>query len=302
MPSADMPPTDQRNQMNAHTYTIGNARVTRVTDTLLTGITPAYLYADWRDAALDEQPQLRELFDASGEHIILSVHTWVVELGGKVYLIDTGLGNDKERPFNALFHRLRTPFLQRLAALGIQPEDVDHVLLTHLHADHVGWNTRLAEGRWVPTFPNACYAMPQGELDFFATPEADKRRVVFDDSVAPVLASGQAVGIAAAGADYADAFHFHPTPGHCAGHMSITLHSAGATAIFSGDAMHSPAQVYHPEWNSAFCREQDGARTSRRWLLDYACEHQATVFTAHFGASSAGRVGRSANGYGWQFL
>ncbi len=292
----------KRATMNAQTYRIGNARVTRVTDTLLTGITPTYLYVDWRDGVLAEQPQLRALFDDSGEHIILSVHTWVVELGGKVFLIDTGLGNDKERPFNALFHRLRTPFLERLAMLNIQPEDVDHVLLTHLHADHVGWNTRLVDGRWVPTFPNARYAMPQGELDFFATPEADKRRMVFDDSVAPVLASGQGIGIHAGGDDYEEAFHFHPTPGHCAGHMSITLHSAGETAIFTGDAMHSPVQVYHPEWNSAFCREQDGARASRRWLLEYACEHKATVFTAHFGSSSAGVVSREGDGFGWRFL
>ncbi|OQS50651.1 hypothetical protein B0T49_03255 [Chromobacterium violaceum] len=142
----------------------------------------------------------------------------------------------------------------------------------------------------------------QSKRDYFAKPEAGKRRMVFDDSVASVLASGQGVGIDAAGDGYEDAFHFHPTPGHCTGHMSITLHSAGETAIFTGDAMHSPVQVYHPEWNSAFCREQDGARASRRWLLDYAYAHKATVFTAHFGASLAGVVSREGSDYGWRFL
>ena len=101
---------------------------------------------------LDEQPQLRGLLDPAG-HLSLSVHSWVVEWAGQLFLIDTGIGNDKERAFNPLFHRLQTPFLQRLAAAGVQPEQVDHVLLTHLHADHVGWNTRLVDGEWRPTFP-----------------------------------------------------------------------------------------------------------------------------------------------------
>jgi glyoxylase-like metal-dependent hydrolase (beta-lactamase superfamily II) len=288
--------------MHAQTYRIGKACITRVTDTLLTGISPAYLYADWDEDLLRAHPRLHELFDPSGEHVILSVHTWVVALAGKIFLIDTGLGNDKERPFSAMFHHLQTPYLERLAALGIRPEDVDYVLLTHLHADHVGWNTRLVAGHWQPTFPNAFYVMPQGELDFFATPEADDRRIVFDDSVAPVIAAGQAIGMDSAGGLFQNAFRFHPTPGHSPGHMSISLHSEGAVALFSGDVMHSPMQVYQPDWNSVFCREQEAARQARRWLLAYAVQHGATLFSAHFGKTSAGTVGWENGHYAWHFL
>ena len=154
----------------------------------------------------------------------------------------------------------------------------------------------------MPTFPNARYVMPQGELDFFATPEADNRRIVFDDSVAPVIAAGQSFSIDVAGGNYLEFFHFLPMPGHSFGHMAISLTSQGETAIFTGDIMHSPMQVYRPHWNSVFCRDQELARESRRWLLDYASERSATLFTAHFGDSSAGVVSRQNGAYEWWFL
>lgn len=304
-PTTPAPPLPAETDMStiSPTYQLGDAKITRVTDTLLHGLAPSFLYRDWSDTLLEQRPGLRGLLDAEGASLTLSVHSWAVEWAGQVFLIDTGIGNDKERAFNPLFHRLQTPFLERLAQLGIQPADVDHVLLTHLHADHVGWNTRLIKDQWTPTFPKALYALPQGDLDFFATPEADSRRMVFDDSVAPVIASGQARVIGRDGGDYQDGFRFHPTPGHCAGHMSISLSSRGETALFCGDVMHTPMQVYRPEWNSVFCREQDEARKSRRWLLDFAAERSALVFSAHFSGSSAGRVTRRDGGdFDWQFL
>ncbi|POZ60193.1 MBL fold metallo-hydrolase [Chromobacterium alticapitis] len=288
--------------MDAKTYRIGDATITKVTETLLTELTPGFLYMDWKEQAAQEQARLRDFLDDGGARVTLSIHSWVVEWHGQTILIDTGIGNDKQRPFNPLFHMQRAPYLERLAALGIRPEDVDHVLLTHLHADHVGWNTRLENGRWVPTFPQARYAMPQGDIDHFATPAGAARRMVFEDSVAPVIAAGQAVAISAEGGPYLDGFRFHPTPGHCAGHMSISLSSRGQTALFIGDAMHTPIQVYRPEWNSAFCGEQDAARRSRRWLLDFAVEREATLFTAHFADSSAGQVSRQKEGFAWRYL
>ncbi|WP_028534363.1 MBL fold metallo-hydrolase [Paludibacterium yongneupense] len=284
------------------TYHIGDARVTRVTETHLTGLTPSFLYADWDATLLDTYPPLRSNLDGTGEHAIISIHTWVVELAGQTILIDTGIGNHKERPFSQMFHGLNTPFLQRLEAAGVRPDDVDHVLLTHLHADHVGWNTHLVDGRWLATFRNARYVLPQGEVDYFGTPASANRRIVFDDSVAPVIEAGQAVTIGLEGGDYLDGFHFHPTPGHSAGHMSISLTSRGETAIFSGDVMHSPVQVYRPTWNSVFCAEQERARESRRWLLEFAATNRAAVFTAHFPQSSAGLVQHTGDDLAWRYL
>ena len=287
---------------SSNTWQMGDARITRVTETHLTRLTPSFLYVDWDATLLDRHPSLRGNLDAAGEHAIISIHTWVVEWAGQTILIDTGIGNHKDRPFSPMFHRLDTPFLHRLEAAGVRPDDVGHVLLTHLHADHVGWNTRLVEGGWLPTFKNARYVMPQDEVDYFATPASISRRVVFDDSVAPVIAAGQAVMVGAEGGDYLEGFHFYPTPGHSAGHMSIALVSRGETAIFTGDVMHSPAQVYRPDWNSVFCAEQERARASRRWLLEFAATHAATVFTAHFPQTSAGRIQRTAEGFAWAYL
>jgi len=286
----------------AKTYQVGDATITRVTETLLTGLAPSFLYADWDARVLDEHLQLRANLDPGAEHAILSIHTWVMDWRGQTILIDTGIGNGKDRPFGPMFHQLNTPFLQRLERAGVKPEDVDHVLLTHLHADHVGWNTRLVARQWVPTFNNAKYVMPQGELDFFATPASANRRVVYDDSVAPVIAAQQAVVIGINGGDYLDGFYFHPTPGHSAGHMSIAFVSQGEMALFCGDVVHSPAQIYRPEWNSVFCAQQEQARVSRRWFLDFAAAQQATVFTAHFPQTSAGRVLRKHYEFEWHYL
>lgn len=285
-----------------NTYTVGDAKVTRVTETLLTGLTPSFLYPDWNASVLDEQPGLRSTLNETGDSVVLSVHTWVVEVGGQTILIDTGIGNDKDRPFSRLFHRLQTPFLQRLQMIGIPPEKVDHVLLTHLHADHVGWNTVRDDGRWIPTFPNAKYVFAQAELDFFATPESENRRRVFEDSVAPVIEAKQAITINPHGERYLDAFYFHPTPGHSAGHMSISLTSRGKEALFTGDIMHSPLQVYRPEWNSVFCGNHELARQSRQWALEYVSERKAISFTAHFPNTSAGFISRKGNGFEWKFI
>ncbi|MEM5457747.1 MBL fold metallo-hydrolase [Paraburkholderia phytofirmans] len=284
------------------THRIGDARITRVSETCFP-LAPTVLYPEWASSAADELGRRLSSASLDLEHneVTLSVHTWVVQIDGLTVLIDTGIGNFKERPFSKLFHQLNNPYLERLADAGILPAQVDEVLLTHLHADHVGWNTQWIDGRWQPTFPNAKYVFPQAEQDFFATPAGDSRRMVFDDSVVPVIESGQAVTIPAEGGTWREGIVFHPTPGHSAGHMSISIRSRGEEAIFTGDVMHNPIQVYRPEWNSTFCLDGASARHSRHWLLNYAADRDATLFTAHFPQTSAGRVRRGADGFEWQY-
>jgi glyoxylase-like metal-dependent hydrolase (beta-lactamase superfamily II) len=285
-------------------YKVGDAIITRVTETVLTTLTPAFLYPDWRPSGLEDSV-LRLVLghpDEKREHVILNVNVWVIEFGGEVMLIDTGIGNDKERPFSRLFHRLQTPFPSRLEAVGILPENVDHVLLTHLHVDHVGWNTRKIDNRWEPTFPNAKYVFPRVELDFFSTPASESRRVVFEDSVLPVIEAGLSVTIGQHGGSYLDGVEFLPTPGHSPGHMSISIKSRGEEAIFTGDISHNPLQVYQPHWNSVFCADPDQARASRRRLLDYAAKRKATLFTPHLPETSAGKVAHSGDGYEWRYV
>lgn len=284
-------------------FQIGDAVVQPVTETVLGG---------WKLQTLlpDGAPELLASWQAAQPSVAdLVIRTWVVRWRGRTVLIDTGLGNFKNRPFNALFHQLDNPFLARLASAGVTPESVDAVLHTHLHVDHVGWNTvweaepdlaHEGRGRWRPTFPNAVHVMPQAELDFFASPAGDARRVVYEDSVRPVLQTGQVQVVAQQGGEVLGGFRFVPTPGHCVGHMAIEFESGGERAVFSGDVMHSPVQVASPQWSSLFCADREEAARTRRRLLADATLGKTHVFPAHFAGRGAGRIERQGDAFCWR--
>ncbi|CAG9260276.1 MBL fold metallo-hydrolase [Paraburkholderia unamae] len=283
--------------------TVGDAIVTRVDETAF-ALAPDVLFPDWNaDAgrALEQRLAAASL-DLPGQRVPMRTHWWVVQVHGLTIVVDTGIGNAKARPFSALFDRLDNPVLARFEAAGFRREEVDFVLLTHLHVDHVGWNTHWQDDRWTPVFPNATYVFSQGERDFFATPAGEPRRMVFEDSVLPIIEAGQARVVPDAGAQLVDGVRFLPTPGHSIAHMAIEIRSAGQAALFSGDVMHSPLQVYRPEWNSTFCRDQPQARASRQWLLDHAANTGAIVFPAHFPETSAGTVRKGVHGFEWRYL
>jgi glyoxylase-like metal-dependent hydrolase (beta-lactamase superfamily II) len=294
--------------VDAITYSVGTATVTRVQELLLTTFTPHDVFADWRaEEAADPRDDLLQTLDADKAHLLMSVHTWVVRDRGRTILVDTGVGNDKPRPYTPGFDHLHTDFLGRLAAAGITPEYVDFVLLTHLHVDHVGWNTELKGGLWESTFPNARYMFARAEYDYFIDPTNlnDRNKTSFlvqQDSVQPVIEAGLADTVAIDGSEAPDGFRFYPTPGHSAHHTCIGFTSAGETALFAGDLFHNPIQVRRPAWNSMFDAFADEARQSRRWALDFSADHDALVFTSHFPASSAGKVNRDVDGYRWRFL
>jgi glyoxylase-like metal-dependent hydrolase (beta-lactamase superfamily II) len=290
------------------TYRVGDVAITKIDEMRLNVAPPSFLYPAWEPAELDANlPWLTPSnMEASSGNLIQSIHTWLVRTRHHTILIDTASGNDKERPRNPIFHHLRNPYLERLAAAGVRPEEVDYVLLTHLHVDHCGWNTRLVDGRWVPTFPNARYVFSKAEEDYYASPESHNEvnipsRGVYEDSVAPIVEAGLAERIGNDGGDFLDNFTFRPTKGHSIGHMSIELRSNGEEALFSGDVMHHPLQVVRPDWNSVFCEWQDEARASRRWALEQAADRDLLFFTAHFAESSAGRVRRTGGRFAWTY-
>lgn len=285
-----------------HRYRVGDATVTRITEQVL-AVPAAYLYPQW-DVALarDNAHWLgAEHICAQLQTLTLSIHSWLVQVGGKTLLIDTASGNHKERPLNPVFHQLDTPYLERLKAAGVRPEDIDLVLITHLHVDHVGWNTRLEEERWAPTFPNARYLFSRAEYDFYGNPAnvQDPSAGVFEDSVQPIVDAGLAQW-------FEDDIHgllpglaVHKTKGHSHDHLSFSLQSRGQYGLFSGDVMHHPIQIARPQWNSVFCEFQDDARQSRRWALDYAVDHQALFFSSHFADTSVGVIARSGEQFQW---
>ena len=181
-----------------------------------------------------------------------------------------------------------------LHAAGTRPDKVDYVLCTHLHVDHVGWNTRLEDGRWVPTFPNARYLFPKADEAIFGQTPSDS----FTQSVLPVITAGQAE-LVEEGHKLGDSITLIPTPGHTPGHVSIRLSSRGAEALITGDALHSTAQCWHPEWHFLFDSDAEMAVTSRTSLLEQAAESGARVIGSHFKLPSIGRVHAVGDGFKW---
>ncbi|MGW7516196.1 MBL fold metallo-hydrolase [Streptomyces sp. NPDC054796] len=236
-----------------------------------------------------------------------AIQTWVLRSEGRTILVDTGVGNGKFRPYAPVWSYLDTDFLDNLAEAGVRPEDVDLVVNTHLHADHVGWNTRLRDGEWVPTFPNATYLVPKADFDFWNpvnAPVAGRGRGnqnVFEDSVAPVHAAGR-TELWEGGHDIDAHLRLEPAPGHTPGSSVLTLDSGGDRAVFVGDMVHSPLQIVAPDHNSCFCEDPHGARATRHRVLGRAAEENALVFPAHLGGHGATEVRRDGAGFsltGW---
>lgn len=285
-------------------FQIGEASVTRLTEIVFDSFAPDFLLPDWHEDAVAPHWEWMEgkAVKPDGSALIVNINTWVVQTRKALVVIDTGIGDGRVRRIEP-FNELRTGYLERLATAGFDPAAVTHVLCTHVHSDHVGWNTKLVDGRWVPTFPNARYHWSHSENETASGEEFRNSLAagVYEDSVAPIIKAGLLDLVDDAGGEVIEGFTFYPTPGHTPGHMSISLRSGGAEALFSGDVVHCPIQVCRPEWNSAFCEDQERARQSRRWALNYAADRQALFLPAHFGGSSAGYVTREGAGFRWAF-
>jgi glyoxylase-like metal-dependent hydrolase (beta-lactamase superfamily II) len=290
-------------------FQIGDVSLVKVEEQLLHAIPPSFLcpgITPEEFAAIQPTLTASDL-EPSRDALVLSVHTWVVRTPRHLILIDTGGGNDKERPTNPLFHRKSLPYLQRLEQVGVDPEAVDFVFNTHLHVDHSGWNTRLINGKWVPTFPNARYVFPKAERDYYSGAashnEANLPSLgVYEDSVLPVIEAGLVDFIGPDGGKYLDIFEFIPTPGHSIGHISIALMSGGETAIFAGDVVHTALQLVRPDVNSVFCEFAADALASRQRLLKRSAETRALYLSSHFPGSSAGFVAADGDRFTWRYV
>ncbi|MBT5047344.1 MAG: MBL fold metallo-hydrolase [Rhodospirillaceae bacterium] len=252
--------------------------------------------------------ELRRLSAEMGSRIIdpetlavaLSFHSYLVRTANHTILVDTCCGNDKERPQRVDWHRRDGGYLNNLRARGIEPEDIDIVMCTHLHADHVGWNTRLVDGGWVPTFPNAEYLFAETEYNFWMAQQArsDERLMhgSYDDSVLPVMESGQAKLVAS---DYEieTGICFEPAVGHTPGTIVLNVEGGSSHAMVCGDVMHHPAQVVHPEWSSGFCSDPVQSARTRRDLLSRLAGTGTLVLPAHFMSPYYGSVERDGDGF-----
>jgi glyoxylase-like metal-dependent hydrolase (beta-lactamase superfamily II) len=239
--------------------------------------------------------------DADDTMVRAAFQTWLVRSEGRTILIDTGIGNDKTRPGAPFWDHLHLNYLGNLAAAGVRPEDVDLVVNTHLHTDHVGWNTRPADGSWAPTFPNATYLMPKADFEFFnpaSNPDiaGSVNDGVFEDSIAPVHAAGQA-RLWEHGHRIDANLTLEPAPGHTPGSSVVKLVSATDRALFAGDILHTPLQLMYPDHSSCFCHDPVAARATRRTLLGWAADTGALLLPAHLSGHSALEVRGSGEAF-----
>ena len=226
-----------------------------------------------------------------------AAQAWLLRSEGKVVLVDTAIGNDKDLPHMPRFAHATTDFLDRLAEAGVRPQDVDVVVNTHVHFDHVGWNTRLDNGAWAPTFPNATYLIPAADNVRFGpdnTHGQEGNRAVYANSVAPVLDRA----VLGEGTHRIDAnLVLWPAPGHTPGSSLLRLESGSDRAVFVGDMLHSPVQILRPDWNSCFCEDPKQAEATRRGVLERAADNRELVVPAHFAGSGAVEVRRDGAGF-----
>jgi len=292
------------------TWKIGGTSVTRVGEMIgFASIPPERFLVGFEREVLNRHLGwlVPNHYSPEQHRLITSVHSWLIRTERQTILLDCCAGNHKNRPGATRFHQLETPYLENLRQAGAAPEDIDIVLCTHLHTDHVGWNTMLRDGRWVPTFPNARYLFSRTENEWGdprRNPAADadpQRTYSYRDSVLPVIEAGQAELVDGPHA-IGDTMLIEAAPGHTHGHLILKLDDASEKAVFCGDALHHPLQVYAPHWNSGFDELPEIARTTRRQVLEHCAEHGALLFPIHFAAPYVGAIAGAGDSFTLRFV
>ena len=271
-------------------WTIGRVKITKVVELETVGHTRFILPLAGREE-IRQLPWLVPHFATEDGRLKMSIHTLVVETPMRRIVVDTGLGNDKQHRTVPTWNDRKGPFLDDLTAAGFSPESIDTVLCTHLHVDHVGWNTRLEDGRWVPTFGKARYLFGADEYAYWRdhSTAADKA-AIFQDSVAPIVAAGQA-DLVASDARICEEITLIPTPGHSPGHVSLHIRSEGEEGLLTGDVAHHPCQMAHLDWSSTADSDPRQSAETRRALFSRFADRPVLVIGGHFDAGHIQRDG-----------
>jgi glyoxylase-like metal-dependent hydrolase (beta-lactamase superfamily II) len=278
-------------------WQIGKIKITRIVELEMAGGTRFILPDATRDECKSIDWLKPHFMDDEG-NLRMSVHALVIDTGERRIIVDTCIGNDKQRPI-AAWSNLQTSFLTDLEASGYPRESIDTVLCTHLHVDHVGWNTMLEGGRWVPTFPNARYLLAETEWRYWQEVDNDPLNAnILDDSVRPVFDAGL-VDLVEWEHTICDGICLKPTPGHTPGHVSIQIESEGHRAIISGDFIHHPCQMTRTEWCSSADYDRAQARATRETLLEDYADTAVLFIGTHFATPTAGHIKRSGETGYW---
>ena len=277
-------------------WKVGRVKITKVVELETVGST-RFILPLASNEEIRKLPWLIPHFATDEGRLKMSIHSLVLETPKHRIVVDTGLGNDKQGRNVPTWNNRNDPFLEKLTLAGFPPDSIDTVLCTHLHVDHVGWNTRLAGGKWVPTFANARYLFGKTEFEHWRAHSADPANVaVFNDSVKPIWDAGKAELIAS-DARLTDEITMISTPGHSPGHMSIHIRSDGEEGLLTGDVAHHPCQMAHLDWSSTADSDPRQSVVARRELFSRFADTPTLVIGGHY---DAGHIKR--NGEAFKFI
>jgi glyoxylase-like metal-dependent hydrolase (beta-lactamase superfamily II) len=279
-------------------WTVGNVRITRIVEhevpVELTGLLPDAT----PDALERHRSWLAPHFLNVDGRATLSIHGLVVESAGQRILVDTCVGDRTVAGYEE-FSRGARPFLRDLEAAGFPPASIDVVLCTHMHFDHVGWNTIRVDGRWVPTFPNARYLFARAEWEHWSRERGGGFSETFDEAVRPIVDAGRA--------DLVEPDHridrelrLEPSPGHTPGHVSVAVESQGVHALVTGDMTHHPVQWAEPDWRMVADGDPAEASATRRRLRSECARREALVIGTHYAAPCVGHVVAQGRGFAFR--
>ena len=275
-------------------WKIGNTKITQLIEMTAAGGELEVL-PDATPDNLSKLPWLKPHFVSNEDNLILNIQMLIIETPDQKMVVDTCIGNDKNLNMPD-WSNLQLPFLEDLKKLGHDPESIDTVICTHLHVDHVGWNTRKVNGNWEPTFPNARYLVVKEEYDFWRNLEEDPFGDVFGESVKPIFDAGLA-DLVENNHNVGGGVSFESTPGHTPGHVSVRISSNDEEAVITGDMMHHPCQIGRPEWVTPFDADNDAAVVTRKAFLERYADKPILVLGTHFANPVGGRIVRDGNTY-----
>jgi glyoxylase-like metal-dependent hydrolase (beta-lactamase superfamily II) len=268
-------------------WQIGDVKITRVIESEAPW-PGTWLLPDATAENVQKENWLLPHFTDEKGKLRMAIHALVIESKGKRIIVDTCIGNDKVRS-NPAWSKLQLPFLQDLKKAGYDRESIDRVVCTHLHVDHVGWNTMLKDGKWVATFPNARYIIGGTEWDYWSHFDGKEMRDPVEDSVRPVVDDGHA-DLVESTHRITDEVFLEPTPGHTPGHHSVRISSKGQEAVITGDLIHHPIQFQYPEWDDSFDSDLPQAKKTRRAFAERYADGKTLVFGTHFATPSCGHI------------
>ncbi|KJC43179.1 MBL fold metallo-hydrolase [Bradyrhizobium sp. LTSP857] len=279
-------------------WKVGRVKITKMVELETVGSTRFILPLASNDE-VQKLPWLIPDFATEEGRLKMSIHSLVVETPSQRIVVDTGLGNDKQGRSVPIWNNRTTPFLEMMSAAGFPPDSIDTVLCTHLHVDHVGWNTKLVDGKWVPTFPKARYVFGRTEYEHWRDHStAPDKQAVFNDSVKPIVDADRA-DLIPSDHQLCEEISMIATPGHSAGHMSVLIRSEGEQGLLAGDVAHHPCQMAHLDWSSTPDFDQTQSAATRRELFARFADTPTLVIGGHF---SAGHIRREGDAFRFEAL